>query len=238
MTETTELMELDEGGQALINEDFLNDDAELTEEDLGPYLNHTGIEVDLAPLDDAVEGILEDFEPGNAKIDQALAPTVHQTFDLTRREASITGIWHYLTVVEYPDLVHHRWGHVSNVREKFLEGGEDIYSNAIHRLWWIAEITRDEDDYSRTEEIFEMQELANDVSDRWFARHQPITYACIDVLKKDEIDDFEPSNSAIVSKTTTRLREKLTVVCAEGLNHSKATELVSGIRDEVIRELA
>lgn len=233
----TELREMDEGGQALISEEFLNGETELTEDDLGPYLSHTGIEVDLTPLDEAVENVREEFEQGDAKIDQALAPTVHQTLDLSRREAAITGIWHYLTVLEYPELVRHRWGHVNNVREKFLEGGEDIYSNAIHRLWWIAEITRDGDDYSRTEAIFEMQELANDISDRWFARHQPITYACVDVLQKSEIEDMEPSNSAIVSKTTTRLREKLTVICAEGLDYPKAVELVTEIRDEVVKDL-
>ncbi len=233
----TELMELNEGGQALISEEFLEGEAELTEDDLGPYLSHTGIEVDLEPLDEAVEEVLEDTEIETAKIDQKLAPTVHETLDLTRREAAIEGIWHYLTVVEYPELVRCRWGHVSNVREKFLKGGEDIYSNAIHRLWWIAEITRNGDDYSRTEEIFEMQELANDVADRWFARHQPITYACVDMLKKSRIDDLEPSNSKIVSKTTTRLREKLTVVCAEGLDYPKAVELVTEIRDEVVEEI-
>lgn len=233
----TELMEMDEGGQALISEEFLSGDAELTVDDLGPYLNHTGVEVDLTPLDAKADQIREEFEQGDAKIDRELAPTVHRTMDLTRREAAIAGIWHYLTVLEYPGLVRHRWGHVSNVREKFLEGGEDIYSNAIHRLWWIAEITRDGDDYSRTRAIFEMQELANDISDRWFARHQPITYACVDVLQKSEIEDLEPSNSAIVSKTTTRLREKLTVVCAEGLDYPKAIELVTQIRDDVVADL-
>jgi hypothetical protein len=233
----TELLEMDEGGQALISEEFLSGDAELTEDDLGPYLNHTGIKVDLTHLDTKVDEILEEFEQGDAKIDRELASTVHRTLDLTRREAAIAGIWHYMTVLEYPELVRHRWGHVSNVREKFLEGGEDIYSNAIHRLWWIAEITRDGDDYSRTRAIFEMQELANDISDRWFARHQPITYACIDVLQKSEIEDLEPSNSAIVSKTTTRLREKLTVVCAEGLDYPKAVELVTQIRDDVVGDL-
>lgn len=230
----TELMELDEGGQALVSDDFVGGESELTEDDLGPYLSHTGIEVDLSPLDEAAEEVMSEFKSGEAKIDQALAPVVHQTLNLTRREAAITGIWHYLTVVEYPELVRYRWGHVSNLREKFLEGGEDIYSNAIHRLWWIAEITHEGDNYSRTEAIFEMQELANDVSDRWFARYRPITHACVDVLQKSEIDEFEPSNSKIVSKTTTRLREKLTVVCAEGLDYPKAVELVTEIRDDVV----
>lgn len=232
----TELKTLAEGGHALLSEAFLEGEEELTEDDLDPYLEGTGIEVDLEPLDEKVAEVMDDHPPGKAKIDRDLAPTVHQTLDLTRREAAIDGIWHYLAIVEYPEFVRYRWGEYSDFREKFLGGGTNIYSNAIHRLWWIAEITHEGDDYTRTEEIFEMQELANDVSDRWFARHQPITFACVDVLQKDEIDHFDPPNSSIISETTTRLRERLTVVCAEGLDYPKAVELVTEIRDKVVDE--
>lgn len=234
----TELKELHEGGQALLSESFLNGDEELTEDDLGPYLESTGIEVDLDPLDAEVARVMDADDLGRkSKLDRELAPVVHQTLDLTRRQASMTGIWHYLSILEYPEFIRYRWGDYSDFREKFLGGGTNIYSNALHRLWWIAEITHEEDDYTRTRDIFEMQELANDVADRWFARHRPITFACVDVLKKEEIDDFEPPNSKIISKTTTRLREKLTVVCAEGLDYPEAVELVVEIRDGIIEEL-
>lgn len=234
----TRLQRLNEGGHGLIGDEFLAGEEELDENDLGPYLTDTGIQVDLEPLrqkigNDVFNG--DDYEPGDAEIDKEVAPTVHRSIDITRRQAAIEGIWHYLTVLEFSEFVRYRWE--SGLREKFFAGGEDIYSNALHRLWWIAEITEDNGDYSRTGEIFEMQELANDVADRWFARYQPVTFACVDVLKKAQIDELDPSNSDIVSKTTTRLREELTVVCAEGLSHEEAIKLVQELRDETVRDL-
>ncbi|EJN57551.1 hypothetical protein HSB1_39120 [Halogranum salarium B-1] len=231
-------MELTAGGRGLVSEAFLNDEATLTEEDLGPYLQHTGIEVDLTPLTDEIERIKRDHEANDAKIDQRLAPEIHQALDLSRREASIDGIWHYLTIIEYPEFVHHRWKGTSDIRGKFLDGGTNIYSNALHRLWWIAEITCEGDDYHRTREIFEMQELANDIADRWFARYQPVTYACVDVLKKEEIEDFAPANTKIVSNATKELRERLSVTCAEGLTYEDAKALVKEIRTNTVDDLS
>lgn len=236
MTET-ELRSLSEGGHGILGDEFFSGKEEIAVDDLEPYLNDTGIAIDLDPLREKIEeDVYDEYEPQASEIDKEVAPTVHEVLDLTRREAAIEGIWHYLTVVEFPDFVRYRWD--SKLREKFLKGGEDIYSNALHRLWWIAEITEEDGDYSRTREIFEMQELANDVADRWFARYQPVTYACVDVLKKDEIDDLGPSNSKIVSKTTTRLREELTVVCAEGLDYDDAKNLIEDLRDESVAELS
>lgn len=235
----TELQRLNEGSHGLLGEDFFTGKAKITADDLGPYLNRTGIQVDLEPLRRKIQNDVYDnssYQPTDPKIDQEIAPTVHKTIDINRREAAIKEIWHYLTVLEFPKFVQYRWD--SKLREKFLGGGEDIYSNALHRLWWIAEITEEDGDYSRTRDIFEMQELANDVADRWFARYQPVTYACVDVLNPEEVNQFAPANSDIVSKTTTRLREELTVVCAEGLNYEEAKETIKKLRGDIVTELS
>jgi len=63
------------------------------------------------------------------------------------------------------------------MREKFLGAGSDLYSNAIHRLWWIAELTALDDDYSTTDAVFANQTMVNKVFDRWFARYQPAVRA-------------------------------------------------------------
>jgi hypothetical protein len=227
----TELRRLDD--TSIVSEEFLAGDVELTEADLKPYLRSTGITVDLDPLEETIEReIFEDDEigPGDEEIDREIAPTVHRVLDLTERQASQDGIWHYLTVVHFDDFVRYRWD--SDLREKFLAGGEDIYSNALHRLWWMAEITREGDDYSRTRSMLEMQELANDVADRWFARYRPITHACVDELKPSVLNQFDPANSQIASDATTRLNEKLSVVLAEGLDYDEAVALVREVRSE------
>lgn len=233
----TELQELTPTGQALLGEAFFDGEERITEDDLGPYLNGTGIYLNLSPLDTLLEDLVEEEQlKGNKPaIDGEIAPAVHDILDLSRREASIDGIWHYLTVLRYPEFVRYRWD--SKMGEKFLKGGEDIYSNALHRLWWMAEISRDGTDYDRTEQMLSMQELANDIADRWFARYRPITHACIDALRPEAVESFEPANSAIASKTTTKLREKLTVVCAEALDYDQALALVEETRDNTIDRL-
>ena len=233
----TELKDLTD--TSLVTEEFVRGEEELTRDDLDPYLESTGIEVDLGPIREKIENEVYDsdeYEEGGSDIDGEVAETIRRTLDLTRREAATDGIWHYLTVVKFPDFVRYRWKG-DDVRGKFLDGGEDIYSNAIHRLWWIAEITRDGDDYTRTGEIFEMQELANDVADRWYARYKPITWACVDELKPSAVEEFAPANSAIVSRATTRLNEKLTVALVEGLTYEEAVDLVIEVRSSAIEEL-
>ncbi|WP_435124131.1 DUF6339 family protein [Halobaculum sp. D14] len=233
----TELLRLKESGKALVSEEFLEGEEDLNESDLEPYLKKTGIEVDLSRLDEAIKEILQsgEFDGRKSEIGAELAPVIHRNIDITRRKAAIDGIWHYLTLVRYPEFVRYRWS--SKMREKFLEGGEDIYSNAIHRLWWIAEISRDGDDYGRTESMLGQQELANDIADRWFGRHKPVTHACIDLLEKEEVERFEPANTDIISDTTTQLRENLTVVCAESLDYEQAYSLVEETREGVLEEL-
>ena len=234
----TELKELTD--TSLVSEEFLRGEEELTREELEPYLENTGIEVDLSPIREKIQNDVYDsdeHERGDSTIDGEVAETVHRTIDLTRRDAATDGIWHYLTVVEFPDFVRYRW-EGDDMRGKFLDGGEDIYSNALHRLWWIAEITRDGDDYTRTSEIFEMQELTNDVADRWFARYKPVTWACVDELKPSAVEDFDPANSDIVAKATTRLNEKLTVSLVEGLTYEEAVDLVKEVRSDAIEELS
>jgi hypothetical protein len=234
----TELKELTD--TSLVSEEFLRKEEELTREELEPYLESTGIEVDLDPIREKIQNDVYESEKhgkGDSTIDGEVAETVRRTIDLTRREAAIDGIWHYLTVVEFPEFVRYRW-ESDDMRGKFLDGGEDIYSNALHRLWWIAEITREEDDYTRTSEIFEMQELANDVADRWYARYKPITWACVDELKRSIVNEYEPQSSKIVSKATTQLNEKLTVSLAEGLTYDESVNLVREVRSDAVTELS
>ena len=81
------------------------------------------------------------------------------------------------------------------MREKFLGAGTDLCSNALHRLWWIAELTSDGDDYELSEDVFIDQTMVNKVFDRWFARYKP---AAITVCR--ELTEEKPW---VVEETTT-----------------------------------
>ncbi|CQR49642.1 hypothetical protein BN996_01109 [Haloferax massiliensis] len=110
------------------------------------------------------------------------------------------------------------------MREKFLGAGSDLYSNAIHRLWWIAELTSRGNDYSTTDAVFANQTMVNKVFDRWFARYQPAVRAMC-----DELAD-EPSR--VIDETTRRFNHALTNVQLEGLSETEAREMIRQIVTE------
>lgn len=254
----TELYRLQSAGHPMIDEAFLSGDRDLTIDDLRPYLTPLGKSMDLTPIDERIQEIREDDDVSaqDSQIDAELAPTLHQILDLTRNEASDAGLWHYLCVIRFPEFVHYRWDHVydpeapDNMQEKFLKAGADIYSNALHRLWWAAELTYEEAgsenpenrDYERTRRVLEFQELANDIFDRWFARYRPVAVACIDLLCHEALDEIKgegeysnpPSNSKIASDTTTLLREELTVRRVEAMEDEEIVDTIRSLREEVL----
>jgi hypothetical protein len=243
----------------MIDESFLCGNRDLTKDDLGPYLEPLGKSMDLSPIDERIAEIKEDedVEPQSSQIDAELASTLHRSLSLSRYEAADAGLWHYLCVVRFPDFVRYRWEHVwdeenpSNMEEKFLKAGADIYSNALHRLWWAAELTYEESesgsvadqDYERTHKVLEFQELANDIFDRWFARYKPVAVACVDLLEPETLEELKedrsypdaPSNSQLISDTTTLLREELTVRRVEAMEEADIHETIRTLREEVMQ---
>lgn len=259
---TTELFHLQSAAHPLIDNRFLAGERELTEDELRPYLQPLGRSIDLSAIDERIEEIRadDDIDAQSSLIDAELAPTLHRTLNLTRYEAADAGLWHYLCIVRFPEFVHYRWDHVfnpespGNMEEKFLKAGTDAYSNALHRIWWGAELTYEESDsgevedrdYSRTDRVLGFQELANDILDHDFARYVPVTHACGDLLCHGALNDIKeegtyddpPSNSDIVSRTTTLLREELTVRRVESMDKDDITKTIKDLRDDVMRREA
>jgi|AntDeeMinimDraft_6_1070357.scaffolds.fasta_scaffold00529_3 hypothetical protein len=243
---STELKRLTSAGRSLIGEDFFEGRREFSETDLGPYLESVGINLDLSPIEERFQEAKDggEFETQRHLLDAEMAPVVHDTIDVSRRTAADAGLWHFLTVVHFPEFVRYRWEGSTTLDEKFLRAGTDIYSNALHRLWWMAELTYEDDQpvddgrYERTERVLSFQELANDIFDRWFARYRPVAVACADLLDKSILDEEEPSSSKVASQTTTRLREDLTVLRVEAMTDEEIEEKIISLRDEVIQELS
>jgi hypothetical protein len=222
-------MRLTEDGQRLVSDQFLKGEVTLTDADVAPFVEPMsgGASADLAALDAAVEVVVEDHAQFDTAMDGALAADVHQYLDVSRRVAGDPGLWHWLAVVRYPHFVRQRWEYTSEeaMREKFLGAGSDLYSNAIHRLWWIAELTEDDGDYSLTHEVFGNQTMVNKVFDRWFARYRPAVVAIC-----DELAD-EPSS--VIDEVTRRFNHALTNIQLEGLTEAEARDLVQRIVADV-----
>jgi len=223
-----ELKRLTEDGRRLVGEAFLRGETSLSESDVADHIEplpgtHTA---DLFGLDSVVDHVVDNHSRYDTDMDKALAKEVHQHLDITRRVAGDPGLWHWLAVFRYPHFVRHRWEYHSEaaMREKFLGAGSDLYSNAIHRLWWIAELTH-ADDYALTEAVFSNQTMVNKVFDRWFARYRPAVIALC-----DELAD-EPS--WVIEDTTNRFNHALTNVQLEGLDEAEARALVNRIIEEI-----
>lgn len=229
MNEEKQLRRLTEDGRRLVGVEFLKGEAPLTDVGLDEFLEPVpgNPTADLSQIDDTVDRIIEEYPEYHTGMDGELVETVHRGLDISRRVAGDPGLWHWLAVARYPEFVRHRWQFNSEeaMREKFLGAGSDLYSNALHRLWWIAELTRDGDDYSTTQTVFSNQTMVNKVFDRWFARYRPAAIALCDELAN------EPS--WVIDETTNRFNHATTSVQLEALAETEARELVGDIIRDV-----
>lgn len=103
------LMGLNPGARALVTEDFRK--GEQTAVDVTDFVTELelGRKIDLAPLHAVVQEAMKRYEFEPYKSDPWLAPRVHATLRLTRREAANQRIWAYLALVEFPHYVRWRW---------------------------------------------------------------------------------------------------------------------------------
>jgi hypothetical protein len=229
MTDDYTLRRLSDDGRRLVGDPFLRGDATIDPVELSEHVEPVDGDprADLERLDATVDSVVAEHDRYDTAMDGALAADVHRCLDVSRRVAGDPGVWHWLAVVRYPKFVRYRWKYRSEraMREKFLGAGSDLYSNAIHRLWWIAELTRDGDDYTLTERVFSNQTMVNKVFDRWFARYKPAVLAVC-----EELAD-EPSY--VIDDVTRQFNHTLTSVQLEGLSREDARSLVARIVDEV-----
>ncbi|MEE6211089.1 DUF6339 family protein [Salarchaeum sp. III] len=228
MTTERTLHQLTDEGRRLVGQSFLKGETSLSDEDVAEYVEPLAGDqtADLDYIDSRVEEVLTEYSEFDTAIDGALAKDIHQGLDITRRTAGNPGLWHWLAVVRYPDLVRYRWEYRSEeaMREKFLGAGSDLYSNAIHRLWWIAELTSQGDNYEITNAVFANQTMVNKVFDRWFARYRPAVIAMC-----DELAD-EPSR--VIDDVTRRFNHTLTNVQLEALSERDARQLIQRLINE------
>lgn len=127
--------------------------------------------------------------------DQWLAPRVHASLRLTRREAGDPTVWNYLATVPLEAYVRWRWSDEDAMTvgaERFLCG--EYNKHAIARLWWGAELTRNGSDYAATRLLFVNQDLQNSwVKTRLF-RHRPTAIASLRLLSTFNEGEFADSD--------------------------------------------
>uniref|UniRef100_A0A7C4LMH5 Uncharacterized protein n=1 Tax=Schlesneria paludicola TaxID=360056 RepID=A0A7C4LMH5_9PLAN len=129
----------------LLDEHFRS--GEIPSIDVEPHEYHLDWERSIEPLEYVIDEAMRKFRSTPDKSDAWLAPRVHATLRLTRRQAAEKTIWYWLNIVAMPDYVRWRFEYEDNAvpLDRFV--GEDS-KNAIGRLWWAAELTRNGPDYS------------------------------------------------------------------------------------------
>ena len=162
----------------------------------------------------------ERFDPG---IDAWLASRLHAALPLSRREAADLGVWRWLAAVARPDFVRHRWENSgwTQMRSRFLRAGTRPDSNAIGRLWWIAELCREGNDYSLVERVLRRQTLATAVFIRSLSFYRPAVAACVEVLEEAPAEQIE--------RALLELNRWLSVRVLEGLSQAELTDALRSL---------
>jgi hypothetical protein len=183
----SELKGLSAGVRTVVSDENFRNGSQLTVE-YEPYLVDLGLgrRVSLTPLAAVLEEGRKRHSAKWSDTDGWLAPRVHATLRLTRREASDRRLWAYLNVAAFPDHVRWRWRDQEDPDsavpiDRFL--GEDS-KNHLGRLWWGAELTRNGDNYTRTEKAFRNSRFSVSWQVLDMMHHRPAALAIVDFLEQ------------------------------------------------------
>jgi hypothetical protein len=178
----------------------------LTEELLKGEQVHSGIDlakvVEELPEDDArwsvepIRSLVEDamfaFREDRTRVDAWLAPRLHATLRLTRREAADKRLWNHLSLAVAPDYV--AWRHRSEptaskperrIAAERFRGPAD--RQCFSRLWWAAELFRNGSDYEPVAAACGNQDLIHTVLRMELIDHRPTAQALVRLLKSGQV---------------------------------------------------
>ena len=124
--------------------------------------------------------------------DAWLAPRLHETLRLTRREASEKRLWTYLALGVAPDYVV--WRHLAErkadgspgrvARDKFAGLH---YKQSFARLWWAAELFRDGSDYQPVVVACGNQDMLNSALRLDIIDHRPTALALVKLMARGTV---------------------------------------------------
>src|SRR5215211_8665819 len=217
------LQRLTRAGRALVDETFLTSPNARVHPSPG-VLEDVDVQLDLEPVQRLLQRVIQSFEQGNRGIDAYAAPLLHHALGIPRRVARDRGVWHYLSVVAFPEFVRHRWLRGSDgrwFRDRFLGIHQQ---NTFSRLWWAAELSRNGEDYSLATRIFDSG--LERVFDRAFSWHAPMLRAFVSVMAD--------SSGESVDRVASDLNYALTTVAVEVLDERESERLIRDIQRQVL----
>jgi hypothetical protein len=142
------------------------------------------------PVRELIDEAMKRFDNATTAADAWLAPVLHSTLRMTRREAADSQLWNHLALRIAPDYVY--WRHpgrpstfqpVPTVNRSRFSG--PFYSQTFARLWWAAELFRDGYDYQPVVLACGNQDVLNTVLRLEVILHRPTAQAILRLLGKE-----------------------------------------------------
>ncbi|EQD85660.1 hypothetical protein N599_13750 [Saccharopolyspora erythraea D] len=166
---------------------------------------------------DLIEEAMERFADTRTASDAWLAPRLHATLRLTRREAADSGIWNYLALRLAPDYVLWRFPprkakEPSKEEVNAARFSGQYHTQAFARLWWAAELFRDGPDYRPVEIFCSNQDMLGTTLRLDIALHRATAQALTLLLERGVVHTGREVNAlakAVNSAGTTLLFEVL-----------------------------
>jgi hypothetical protein len=144
------------------------------------------------PIRELVDEAMKRFDETRTEADAWLAPRLHSTLRITRREAADNRMWNHVALRIAPDYVF--WRHmgqptrsqpVPTVNRSRFSG--PFYSHAFARLWWAAELFRDGYDYTPVVLACGNQDVLNTVLRLDVVLHRPTAQAMLKLLSDETV---------------------------------------------------
>jgi hypothetical protein len=142
------------------------------------------------PIRSLVEDVMFEFREDRTRADAWLAPRLHATLRLTRREAADRRLWNHLALAVAPDYV--AWRHLPKgknperrIAAERFRGPAD--RQCFSRLWWAAELFRNGPDYEPVEAACGNQDLIHTVLRMDLIDHRPTAQALVRLLKEGQV---------------------------------------------------
>ncbi|WP_274030336.1 DUF6339 family protein [Streptomyces sp. MMBL 11-1] len=159
---------------------------------------------ELGPVRDLIDDAMYQFRDGRpTSADAWLAPRLHATLRLTRREAADRRIWNYLALGVAPDYVV--WRHLvaksedvpPKVASRRFRG--PAYTQAFARLWWTAELFRDGPDYGPVVTVCSNQDMLNTALRVDVIDHRPTAQAAVRLMERGTVRTGREVNALVAA---------------------------------------
>lgn len=152
------------------------------------------------PIRSLVEDAMFAFDEDRPRADAWLAPRLHATLRLTRREAAERRLWNHIALAVAPDYV--AWRHLrkqpgARIAVERFRGPAD--RQCFSRLWWAAELFRNGRDYEPVEVACGNQDLIHTVLRLDLIDHRPTAQALVRLLKSGRVTTGRDLNGLSVA---------------------------------------